>query len=145
MSWQNLPLRFSRSSALSRFPLHLLISAVPQPEASDLAVLVPPVSPGMGVRCRHPSCRFCCCGCCLVCITLAALCANRMPTCAAGITVPAELGGLGLGYLQHCIAMEELSRASGSGEAALAGRAAALLPMRYWAATMHDSVRSMLH
>lgn len=31
-----------------------------------------------------------------------------------GITVPAELGGLGLGYLQHCIAMEELSRASGS-------------------------------
>lgn len=32
-----------------------------------------------------------------------------------GITVPAEQGGLGLGYLHHCIAMEELSRASGSG------------------------------
>jgi alkylation response protein AidB-like acyl-CoA dehydrogenase len=34
---------------------------------------------------------------------------------AAGVTVPVEHGGLGLGYLQHCIAMEELSRASGSG------------------------------
>lgn len=33
----------------------------------------------------------------------------------AGVAVPAEHGGLGLGYLQHCIAMEELSRASGSG------------------------------
>lgn len=32
----------------------------------------------------------------------------------AGITVPAEFGGLGLGYQQHCIAMEEISRASGS-------------------------------
>jgi alkylation response protein AidB-like acyl-CoA dehydrogenase len=31
-----------------------------------------------------------------------------------GITVPEEFGGLGLGYLYHCIAMEELSRASGS-------------------------------
>lgn len=31
-----------------------------------------------------------------------------------GITVPESLGGLGLGYLHHCIAMEELSRASGS-------------------------------
>ena len=31
-----------------------------------------------------------------------------------GITVPVEHGGLGLGYLHHCIAMEELSRASGS-------------------------------
>lgn len=31
-----------------------------------------------------------------------------------GITAPAEYGGLGLGYLHHCIAMEELSRASGS-------------------------------
>lgn len=31
-----------------------------------------------------------------------------------GITVPTELGGLGLGYLHHCVAMEELSRASGS-------------------------------
>ncbi|KAF9337416.1 hypothetical protein BG006_004851 [Podila minutissima] len=31
-----------------------------------------------------------------------------------GITVPAEYGGLGLGYLDHTIAMEELSRASGS-------------------------------
>ena len=30
--------------------------------------------------------------------------------------MPAEQGGLGLGYLHHCIAMEELSRASGSGE-----------------------------
>ncbi|GAB4821498.1 hypothetical protein N2152v2_008544 [Parachlorella kessleri] len=31
-----------------------------------------------------------------------------------GVTVPEQYGGLGLGYLQHCIAMEELSRASGS-------------------------------
>lgn len=31
-----------------------------------------------------------------------------------GITVPQEYGGLGLGYLYHCIAMEEISRASGS-------------------------------
>eukprot|EP00793_Prasinoderma_coloniale_P004189 PRCOL_00006365-RA len=31
-----------------------------------------------------------------------------------GITVPEEYGGLGLGYLEHCVAMEELSRASGS-------------------------------
>uniref|UniRef100_A0A1D2ABN2 Isovaleryl-CoA dehydrogenase, mitochondrial n=1 Tax=Auxenochlorella protothecoides TaxID=3075 RepID=A0A1D2ABN2_AUXPR len=31
-----------------------------------------------------------------------------------GITVPVEDGGLGLGYLYHCIAMEELSRASGA-------------------------------
>eukprot|EP00243_Klebsormidium_subtile_P004445 TRINITY_DN18428_c0_g1_i1.p1 TRINITY_DN18428_c0_g1~~TRINITY_DN18428_c0_g1_i1.p1 ORF type:complete len:441 (-),score=73.28 TRINITY_DN18428_c0_g1_i1:319-1641(-) len=31
-----------------------------------------------------------------------------------GITVPEEYGGMGLGYLEHCIAMEELSRASGS-------------------------------
>lgn len=36
-------------------------------------------------------------------------------SCAAGVTVPTEHGGLGLGYLHHCIAMEELSRASGSG------------------------------
>ncbi len=31
-----------------------------------------------------------------------------------GITVPAEYGGLGLGYFEHTVAMEELSRASGS-------------------------------
>lgn len=31
-----------------------------------------------------------------------------------GITAPAEYGGLELGYLYHCIAMEEISRASGS-------------------------------
>ncbi|KAH7838747.1 hypothetical protein Vadar_030579 [Vaccinium darrowii] len=31
-----------------------------------------------------------------------------------GITAPVEYGGLGLGYLYHCIAMEELSCASGS-------------------------------
>ncbi|CAN4119377.1 unnamed protein product [Withania somnifera] len=31
-----------------------------------------------------------------------------------GLTVPEEYGGLGLGYLYHCIAMEEISRASGS-------------------------------
>jgi isovaleryl-CoA dehydrogenase len=30
-----------------------------------------------------------------------------------GITVPSEYGGLGLGYLHHCVAMEEISRASG--------------------------------
>lgn len=34
--------------------------------------------------------------------------------CLHGITAPEEYGGLGLGYLHHCIAMEELSRASGS-------------------------------
>ena len=31
-----------------------------------------------------------------------------------GITVPEEWGGAGLGYLHHCIAMEEVSRASAS-------------------------------
>ena len=31
-----------------------------------------------------------------------------------GITAPEECGGLGLGYLQHCVAMEEVSRASGA-------------------------------
>ncbi|MFP4518394.1 MAG: isovaleryl-CoA dehydrogenase, partial [Oceanicaulis sp.] len=31
-----------------------------------------------------------------------------------GITVEEELGGTGLGYLEHCIAMEEISRASAS-------------------------------
>jgi len=31
-----------------------------------------------------------------------------------GITVEEEWGGLGLGYLEHCIAMEEISRASAS-------------------------------
>jgi isovaleryl-CoA dehydrogenase len=33
---------------------------------------------------------------------------------AHGITVEEEWGGLGLGYLEHCVAMEEVSRASGS-------------------------------
>src|ERR1700739_4546027 len=33
---------------------------------------------------------------------------------AHGITVEEEWGGLGLGYLEHCVAMEEISRASGS-------------------------------
>jgi isovaleryl-CoA dehydrogenase len=31
-----------------------------------------------------------------------------------GITVEEEWGGIGLGYLEHCVAMEEVSRASGS-------------------------------
>lgn len=31
-----------------------------------------------------------------------------------GLTAPAEYGGLNMGYLFHCVAMEELSRASGS-------------------------------
>jgi isovaleryl-CoA dehydrogenase len=31
-----------------------------------------------------------------------------------GITAPPEHGGLGMGYSAHCVAMEELSRASGS-------------------------------
>jgi isovaleryl-CoA dehydrogenase len=31
-----------------------------------------------------------------------------------GITVPEEQGGAGLGYLAHCVAMEEISRASAS-------------------------------
>ncbi len=31
-----------------------------------------------------------------------------------GITAPEEYGGLGLGYLCHCVAMEEISRASGA-------------------------------
>src|ERR1700760_346662 len=31
-----------------------------------------------------------------------------------GITVEEEYGGAGLGYLEHCIAMEEISRASGA-------------------------------
>ena len=29
-----------------------------------------------------------------------------------GITVGEEYGGVGLGYLEHCVAMEEISRAS---------------------------------
>ena len=32
-----------------------------------------------------------------------------------GITVEEEYGGTQLGYLAHCVAMEEISRASGSG------------------------------
>src|SRR6185436_12466793 len=31
-----------------------------------------------------------------------------------GITVEEQWGGLGLGYLEHCVAMEEISRASAS-------------------------------
>src|SRR6187551_1667279 len=31
-----------------------------------------------------------------------------------GLTVPEEFGGLGFGYLAHLVAMEEISRASGS-------------------------------
>ena len=31
-----------------------------------------------------------------------------------GVTAPEEYGGQDLGYLAHCIIMEELSRASGS-------------------------------
>src|SRR6516225_1884551 len=31
-----------------------------------------------------------------------------------GITVEEEYGGAGMGYLEHCVAMEEISRASGS-------------------------------
>ncbi|CAI7820366.1 unnamed protein product [Closterium sp. NIES-54] len=31
-----------------------------------------------------------------------------------GITVPEQEGGMGLGYLYHCVAMEEISRASGA-------------------------------
>ena len=31
-----------------------------------------------------------------------------------GITVEEEFGGSGLGYLEHCVAMEEISRASAS-------------------------------
>ena len=36
-----------------------------------------------------------------------------------GITVEEEWGGAGLGYLEHCVAMEEISRASGVGRAVL--------------------------
>src|SRR4029078_8791891 len=32
-----------------------------------------------------------------------------------GITVEEEWGGAGLGYLEHCVAMEEISRASAAG------------------------------
>src|SRR5918912_2432653 len=31
-----------------------------------------------------------------------------------GITVEEDWGGAGLGYLEHCVAMEEISRASGA-------------------------------
>ncbi len=31
-----------------------------------------------------------------------------------GLTVEAEWGGAGMGYLEHCVAMEEVSRASAS-------------------------------
>lgn len=51
--------------------------------------------------------------------------ANRFPSSADlwrlmgdfnlhGVTAPEEYGGMGLGYAYHCIAMEEVSRASGS-------------------------------
>jgi isovaleryl-CoA dehydrogenase len=33
---------------------------------------------------------------------------------ALGVTVGEEYGGAGMGYLEHCVAMEEISRASGS-------------------------------
>jgi isovaleryl-CoA dehydrogenase len=33
---------------------------------------------------------------------------------AHGVTMPEDVGGLGLGYLEHCVAMEEISRASGA-------------------------------
>ena len=36
-----------------------------------------------------------------------------------GITAPEEYGGLGLGYLEHCVAMEEVSRATRLGRALL--------------------------
>ena len=36
-----------------------------------------------------------------------------------GITVEEEYGGTQLGYLAHCVAMEEISRASGSVEVRL--------------------------
>ena len=36
-----------------------------------------------------------------------------------GITVEEEYGGAGMGYLAHCVAMEEVSRASGLGRAVL--------------------------
>lgn len=31
-----------------------------------------------------------------------------------GLTAPEEYGGMGLGYMYHCIAMEEITRASGA-------------------------------
>jgi isovaleryl-CoA dehydrogenase len=31
-----------------------------------------------------------------------------------GITIPAKYGGSELGYFEHCLVMEEISRASGS-------------------------------
>ena len=31
-----------------------------------------------------------------------------------GVTAPEQYGGLNMGYLAHCIVMEEISRASGS-------------------------------
>ncbi len=36
-----------------------------------------------------------------------------------GITVEEEYGGSGLGYLEHCVAMEEISRASAVGRPVL--------------------------
>ena len=44
-----------------------------------------------------------------------------------GITAPEEYGGLGLGYLEHCVAMEEVSRASRIGRAVVRG---AFQPLR---------------
>jgi isovaleryl-CoA dehydrogenase len=31
-----------------------------------------------------------------------------------GVTVPTEYGGSGLGYFEHCLIMEEMSRVSGA-------------------------------
>ena len=36
------------------------------------------------------------------------------PPSLEGVTVPADDGGLGLGYSEHAVAMEEISRASGA-------------------------------
>ena len=53
--------------------------------------------------------------CLTTCAVAAALCNTIIIIIIIkGITVPSEYGGLGLGYRAHCMAMEELSRASGS-------------------------------
>ena len=43
-----------------------------------------------------------------------------------GITAPEEYGGAGMGYLEHCVAMEEISRASSAEGASLGTRSFAI-------------------
>ena len=48
------------------------------------------------------------------CVSARSVAGARRSSALLGITVDEKWGGAGLGYLEHCVAMEEISRASGS-------------------------------